>query len=167
MLVRLLYTSRMLEPDNTQAIENILTQARRYNPKLGITGVLVFGDGLFLQALEGGRNQVSELYGHIVKDPRHKDVVLLGYEEITERRFGHDQHLHANEILRNRRAQPLRREWRSVAGADGRVNGQRGRDWSLVKTNKHSLKRLSERTSEIPQARNGSCLIKAVYLTEP
>ena len=31
---------------------------------------------------------VSELYGHIQQDPRHKEVVLLHYEEITERRFG-------------------------------------------------------------------------------
>ena len=31
---------------------------------------------------------VSALYSHIQKDPRHKDVVLLHYEEITERRFG-------------------------------------------------------------------------------
>jgi len=31
---------------------------------------------------------VSELYGHILRDPRHKDVVLLLYEEICERRFG-------------------------------------------------------------------------------
>ena len=30
---------------------------------------------------------VSELYGHIQKDLRHKDVVLLHYEEISERRF--------------------------------------------------------------------------------
>jgi hypothetical protein len=28
------------------------------------------------------------LYGHIQKDPRHKDVALLLYEEISERRFG-------------------------------------------------------------------------------
>jgi hypothetical protein len=31
---------------------------------------------------------VSELYGHIQKRPRHKDVELLHYEEISERRFG-------------------------------------------------------------------------------
>jgi len=41
-----------------------------------------------LQAIEGGRNQVNALYSHIVKDPRHKDVVILDYKEITERRFG-------------------------------------------------------------------------------
>jgi hypothetical protein len=32
--------------------------------------------------------QVSELFGHIMKDPRHKDVALLHFEEISERRFG-------------------------------------------------------------------------------
>jgi hypothetical protein len=42
---------------------------------------------VFLQAIEGGRSAVSELYGHILRDPRHK-VELLHYEEITERRFG-------------------------------------------------------------------------------
>ena len=39
------------------------------------------------EAIEGGRNAISDLYGHIQKDVRHKDVVLLQYEEISERRF--------------------------------------------------------------------------------
>ena len=30
---------------------------------------------------------VNELYKHILNDSRHKDVVLLSYEEISERRF--------------------------------------------------------------------------------
>jgi hypothetical protein len=50
--------------------------------------VLCYGGGIYLQALEGGRKQVNDLYTLIVKDPRHKDVVLLHYEEISERRFG-------------------------------------------------------------------------------
>ena len=87
MLVRLLYASRVVEP-STAATESILAQSRSHNPASGITGILCYGGGIFLQALEGGRMQVSELYGHIQKDPRHKDVVLLSYEEITERRFG-------------------------------------------------------------------------------
>ena len=49
----------------------------------GITGVLCYGGGIYLQALEGGRKQVNDLYTLIVKDPRHKDVVLLHYEEIS------------------------------------------------------------------------------------
>ncbi|MGY8903778.1 MAG: BLUF domain-containing protein [Burkholderiales bacterium] len=88
MLVRLLYVSRAADPANAEATESILGQSRQHNPQLGITGILCYGGGIFLQAIEGGRNAVSELYGHIQRDTRHKDVVLLHYEEITERRFG-------------------------------------------------------------------------------
>ena len=62
--------------------------SRWINPATGITGILCYGGGIFLQAIEGGRMAVSELYGHIQRDARHKDVVLLDYEEISERRFG-------------------------------------------------------------------------------
>jgi len=87
MLVRLLYASRAIDT-SPDAIEAILAQSRQHNPECGITGILCYGGGIFLQAIEGGRMAVSELYGHIQKDARHKDVVLLHYEEISERRFG-------------------------------------------------------------------------------
>jgi len=87
MLVRLLYASRAVNPDS-QAIEEILAKSREGNPGSGITGILCYGGGIFLQAIEGGRNAVNELYGHIQRDARHKDVILLHYEEIEERRFG-------------------------------------------------------------------------------
>ena len=87
MLVRLLYCSRAVDT-RPEAIESILAQAHQHNPISGITGILCYGGGIFLQAIEGGRLQVSELFGHIQKDERHKDVALLHYEEIFERRFG-------------------------------------------------------------------------------
>jgi len=87
MLVRLLYASRAVDT-SPEAIDAILSQSRQHNPTCGITGILCFGGGIFLQAIEGGRMAISELYGHIQRDARHKDVVLLQYEEITERRFG-------------------------------------------------------------------------------
>ena len=87
MLVRLLYVSRAVDRSGP-AVEAILAQSRSHNPASGITGILCFGGGTFLQAIEGGRNAINELYGHILRDPRHKDVVLLHYEEISERRFG-------------------------------------------------------------------------------
>ena len=87
MLVRLLYASRAVDPSDT-AIESILSQSRQFNPTCGIIGILCYGGGIFLQAIEGGRNAVNDLYSHIVRDSRHKDVVLLHYQEITERRFG-------------------------------------------------------------------------------
>jgi len=86
MLVRLLYASRAVDC-SASAIESILHQSRERNPGNGVTGVLCYGGGIFLQALEGGRMTVNALYGHILRDPRHKDVVLLHYQEISERRF--------------------------------------------------------------------------------
>jgi hypothetical protein len=86
MLVRLLYASRAIDT-SPDAIETILAQSRQHNPECGITGILCYGGGIFLQAIEGGRMAISELYGHIQRDRRHKDVVLLHYEEISERRF--------------------------------------------------------------------------------
>jgi hypothetical protein len=106
MLVRLLYASRAVDQSD-RAVEAILAQARMQNTAIGITGILCYGNGVFLQAIEGARMAVSELYGHIQKDPRHKDVVLLHYGEIEERRFGgwtmgqvHLTRLHAPALLR-------------------------------------------------------------------
>ena len=87
MLVRLIYASRLVNPGSSDLTESILAQSRSHNPAMGITGILCYGGGIFLQALEGGRTQISDLYGHIQRDTRHKDVVLLHYEEISERRF--------------------------------------------------------------------------------
>jgi Sensors of blue-light using FAD len=88
MLVRLLYVSRAVDTDSAKAIESILETSRAHNLSNGITGVLCYGGGVFLQAIEGGRESVNTLYNHIVADKRHTDVALLHYEEITERRFG-------------------------------------------------------------------------------
>ncbi|MEI6116224.1 MAG: BLUF domain-containing protein [Burkholderiales bacterium] len=88
MLVRLLYVSRAAEPPTPEATQSILDSARAYNTPNGITGILCYGGGMYLQALEGGRKQINALYTQILKDPRHVDVVLLHYEEVVERRFG-------------------------------------------------------------------------------
>lgn len=87
MLVRLLYASRAVDT-SPEAINAILAQSRLHNPESGITGILCYGGGIFLQAIEGGRMSISALYGQIQRDVRHADVVLLHYEEISERRFG-------------------------------------------------------------------------------
>ena len=87
MLVRLLYASRAVDT-SPAAIEAILAQSREHNPSNGLTGVLCYGGGVFLQAIEGGRSAVSHLFGTLMHDARHKDVELLQFQEIEERRFG-------------------------------------------------------------------------------
>lgn len=88
MLVRLLYASRAAAPLTQAIVDSILEQSRRNNPALGVTGVLCFSEDVFIQILEGGRDQVCELYNKIVRDSRHGTVRLLVFEEISERRFG-------------------------------------------------------------------------------
>ena len=87
MLVRLMYASRATEAINQEALQAILKKSVANNPRIGVTGVLCSSGDIFLQVLEGGRSQVSALYNRITRDARHRDVVLLSYEEIGERSF--------------------------------------------------------------------------------
>ena len=87
MLVRLMYASRAARTFGAEELSAVLRQSTSNNPRQGVTGVLCFSGEIFLQVLEGGRSQVSALYNRIVQDPRHRDVVLLSYEEIDERSF--------------------------------------------------------------------------------
>lgn len=87
MLVNLLYASRVSPGYTGEITEAILQQSREKNPRLGITGILCQGGDVFMQALEGGRNEVNALYNAIVSDPRHHQVLLLHYQEVGRRRF--------------------------------------------------------------------------------
>lgn len=88
MLVRLLYASRPVQPLSQGIVDAILAQSLKRNPPRGITGILCYNEGLFLQVLEGGRDVVCALYNTIARDPRHAEVCILSFEEIAERRFG-------------------------------------------------------------------------------
>lgn len=88
MLVRLIYASRSTSPLNNETIAGILAQSQKHNLDAGITGVLCVCHGdIFMQALEGGRDEVNQLYAKLVRDARHTDITLLDYAEIGERRF--------------------------------------------------------------------------------
>jgi hypothetical protein len=89
MLVRLLYASRSVREIDDALVASILERSQKYNLEHGITGILcTYSQGnVFLQVLEGSRAAVNTLYATIVRDPRHRDVTLLDYAEITERRF--------------------------------------------------------------------------------
>ena len=87
MLVRLMYVSRAVPAVDQDELLAILRKSKANNPSEGVTGVLCFSEGTFLQVLEGGRSAVNRLYNRIASDNRHTSVELLSYEEIGERRF--------------------------------------------------------------------------------
>lgn len=115
MLVRLIYASRSTTPITPNLVTDILAKSRRHNQEAGITGVLCVCHGdVFMQVLEGGREEVNRLYGKLQRDARHTDVVLLDYVEIVERRFSSWQmgrvdinKLNAGVILRYCEKAPL------------------------------------------------------------
>ena len=70
MLVRLLYVSRATE-STTESLEAILQRARRHNAEHGITGILCYSNNIFMQLLEGSREEVNCLYSEIQRDSHH------------------------------------------------------------------------------------------------
>ena len=87
MLVRAFYISRSAGPQTSVVTGSILKTAVGFNRIHQITGVLCQGDGFFLQVLEGERGIVNQLYARIVRDSRHKEVELVKFEEISQRKY--------------------------------------------------------------------------------
>jgi hypothetical protein len=84
----IVYCSQAAQHMDKEALDKIIASAKHHNPKFGITGLLVFGSGIFFQWLEGPKDNVSSLFKMISDDPRHTDVVLLTKEdEFRERLF--------------------------------------------------------------------------------
>ena len=84
----LVYCSRAAPGMDDDSISKIIAAAKYHNPRFGITGLLVFGSGIFFQWLEGPRDNVTSLMKIIHADPRHSNVVLLREEnEIRDRLF--------------------------------------------------------------------------------
>ena len=88
LLYNTVYCSRARAGVDAAAVDSIIKSSRRSNPEYGITGLLVFGSGIFFQWLEGPRDNVTSLMEHLKNDPRHENVVMLTEsEEVRERLF--------------------------------------------------------------------------------
>jgi hypothetical protein len=88
MLIRVFYVSTAVGPQTSTVTSSILKSAQTFNLQHGITGVLCQGQGVYLQALEGERGVVTDLFTRIFADPRHTNVEMLHCETITQRRYG-------------------------------------------------------------------------------
>ena len=86
-LYRLVYCSKAKPGIAFSELKSIMAKAEENNFEANITGLLCYGDSKFLQVLEGGREQISEIYSKIVSDDRHTDPVLLSFAETKFRCF--------------------------------------------------------------------------------
>lgn len=85
-LVQLIYVSDLIG-DNESEIPAILKSSVRNNSLNGITGMLLYSRGNFLQVLEGEDEVVTATYDRICLDPRHRNTIFLTKEDVTERHF--------------------------------------------------------------------------------
>jgi hypothetical protein len=86
-LHRLIYISRARADIGYYDLRDIQEKSERNNSRDGISGILCYGNGLFLQILEGGRQAISTTYHRIAGDPRHTDPELVDFREVEQRLF--------------------------------------------------------------------------------
>jgi hypothetical protein len=73
-------------PDEAE-LKSILATSRHNNHANNITGILLYGDGRFIQVLEGDKEQIQETYLKIHQDHRHTDLTPISTGDIKERNF--------------------------------------------------------------------------------
>ena len=83
----LVYISTATELFPARELLELLRQSRDHNASLGITGLLLYRKGIFMQALEGEETAVRALYARIGEDPRHHHVSTLLAVPTTGRQF--------------------------------------------------------------------------------
>lgn len=87
-MIRITYLSQENEPWTPVMLLDLLRHCHINNPKLGLTGLLIHGNGSFLQAIEGPAAAVDSLVAKIERDPRHKNFRVLRRESIERRSYG-------------------------------------------------------------------------------
>jgi len=83
----LVYVSYAVKPLTEVGLRNLLVHCRDNNTANGITGILIYIDGKFVQILEGSKEQVKSLFENISTDRRHHKVSRILEGSIEERNF--------------------------------------------------------------------------------
>ena len=86
-MIQLIYVSSATRHFTLRELKVMLSTGRIRNKARGITGIIVYHEGQFLQILEGREAVVESLFEKISKDPRHHHVKLLLRAEFTEHNF--------------------------------------------------------------------------------
>ncbi len=86
-MFQLVYVSSAIVPFTSDELLDLLVKSRDNNARSGLTGMLLYKDGNFMQALEGEEQAVRAVHAKIERDRRHKGLITLLQEPISERRF--------------------------------------------------------------------------------
>jgi hypothetical protein len=86
-LLRLIYVSHAVRPLTTAELDLILLHGRRNNVRDGITGMLVYASGNFMQVLEGPPPAVEATFARISRDSRHQGIIEIERDLVEARSF--------------------------------------------------------------------------------
>jgi hypothetical protein len=86
-MIQISYLSQASAPMSADQLIALLMQCRTNNAERGLTGMLLYGNGTFLQVLEGEDAVVDRLVDTIAADPRHVGMRLLGRRTIERRQY--------------------------------------------------------------------------------
>lgn len=86
-MLSLVYVSSAVAEFSKDDLVALLHQSRANNERLGITGLLLYKDGNFIQMLEGPEEAVRSLFRTVSADPRHDGVIRLLEQQVAEQRF--------------------------------------------------------------------------------
>ncbi len=85
-LTQLIYWSQPFGFDDAM-LDGILLQARRNNPRDGLTGALIVRADLYLQLIEGPAAAIDATFARIARDDRHLQVTPIVKAAVAERMF--------------------------------------------------------------------------------
>jgi hypothetical protein len=86
-MFQLVYASTAAKRFTDGELFDMLTAFREKNVRLGVTGLLLYKDGSFMQVLEGEEAIVRDLYDSICADKRHHEVNVLLKITVQQRQF--------------------------------------------------------------------------------
>jgi len=87
-MFQIIYYSSATAPFSQTDLTDLLTKARENNSRLGVTGMLLYKDGNFIQLLEGEEATLKALYDTISHDPRHQGSTIILEEPVEQPLFG-------------------------------------------------------------------------------
>jgi len=86
-MIQLIYISTAKRLMTADDLQSIMLTSLIHNSKKHVTGILLFDQGTFCQALEGEQRVVHELFKKIKNDPRHTNIIKIFDDEIQSRDF--------------------------------------------------------------------------------
>lgn len=86
-MIQIVYISSAVAPWSTEQLLELLQQCLKNNSARGVTGMLLYGEDTFLQALEGDDAVIDALIEKIARDPRHAKIQLLHRRPIERRQY--------------------------------------------------------------------------------